>query len=324
MGTITNPESIIRMQQLAYFKAQLDNLFQTKNISSAIAGLTASTVEGAIAELLTKATGDEISFSKLETPNTGKAATYRFTKGTGAGQTSLDIDIEKDHVRAILGFVTITEGTGADAGKYFDGATEVGSSDGVTGAGIYLKSQELADGVATGVNKYVDASAVIEYITIGDQTGKAVTLALDPVTHQLTADIGNGAISMAMLAQGIQDILNSVAGKAEKVNGATNGNLAGLDANGNLTDSGVDPTDLKHKQAAVTDPAANGNSVEFIANLSQDVNGVITPTKKTIPAAAPYVSAENAGNAGLMSAADKAKLDGVAYAANSDIDEIFA
>lgn len=320
MSTITNPESIIRMQQLAYFKAQLDNLFQTKDLSSAIEGLTATTVEGAIAELLTKATGDEISFEKLVTPNTGKAATYRFTKGSGAGQTSLDIDIEKDQVRAILGFVTITE----DGGKYYDGGTEVGAADGVTGAGIYLKSQELADGVATGVNKYVDASAVIEYITLGNQTGKVVTLALDPETHQLTADIGNGAITMDKLAQGIQDILNDVGNKADKVKTAVENNFAAFDENGNPKDSGHKHADYKTKQTAVADPSANGNSVEFIANLTQDENGVITPQKKTIPAAAPYVDAQDTGNDGLMSAADKAKVNTIAYASNSDIDEIFA
>ena len=40
--------------------------------------------------------------------------------------------------------------------------------------------------------------------------------------------------------------LNSpdISGKADKVSSATNGNFAGLDANGNLTDSGVAPSDL--------------------------------------------------------------------------------
>lgn len=320
MAEITNPTSIVRMQQLAYFKAKLDSLFQTKNLSSAIEGLTATTVEGAIAELLTKALGTEINFEKLQTPNTGKAATYRFTKGTGASQVTMDIDIEKDKMNATIGFVTIRE----EGGKYYDGSTEVTAADGVTGAGVYLKSQELADGTATGVNKYVSAEAVIEYITLGDQTGKVVTLALDPATHKLTADIGDGAVTMAKLAQNVQDILNSVADKAEKVSGATNGNFAGLDANGNLTDSGKKPTDFKEVQSPVTDPAANGEAYEFISGVSQDAQGVITPAKKVIPDAAPYVDAQNEGKKGLMSAADKAKLDAIAYAANSDIDEIFA
>lgn len=38
----------------------------------------------------------------------------------------------------------------------------------------------------------------------------------------------------------------------------------------------------KNTQTAVADPTASGTSLEFIATLSQDANGVITPTKKTV------------------------------------------
>ena len=167
-------------------------------------------VEKALIELMQKANGADVNFEKLNTPNAGKLATYRFTKGTGATAQSMDIDLEKDLMRAIVGFVTITEGEGADAGKYFDGQTEVGAADGVTGAGIYLKSNEVdASGSATGTVKYADASAVIEYITIGNQTGKVVTLTLDPETHQLTADIADGAIGKAKLDASVQASLDA-------------------------------------------------------------------------------------------------------------------
>lgn len=39
---------------------------------------------------------------------------------------------------------------------------------------------------------------------------------------------------------------------------------------------------LKAVQSAVSDPAASGTSVTFIATISQDTNGVITVTKKTV------------------------------------------
>lgn len=58
----------------------------------------------------------------------------------------------------------------------------------------------------------------------------------------------------------------------------------------------------KNKQTVVRDPAVNGTSVSFIDTISQNDQGVISPTKKTIKLASP---SEN----GLMSAADKMKID---------------
>jgi hypothetical protein len=39
---------------------------------------------------------------------------------------------------------------------------------------------------------------------------------------------------------------------------------------------------FKMIQSAVSDPAASGTSITFIATISQDTNGVITVTKKTV------------------------------------------
>lgn len=54
-----------------------------------------------------------------------------------------------------------------------------------------------------------------------------------------------------------------VSGKADKVSGATNGNFAGLDGNGNLTDSGKKAGDFaasSHNQASNTINAMTGYS----------------------------------------------------------------
>ena len=66
----------------------------------------------------------------------------------------------------------------------------------------------------------------------------------------------------------------------------------------------------KNQQTAVSDPTASGTSVTFIATLSQNAQGVISPTKKTVATA-------TTSAAGLMSAADKTKLDGIATGANA-------
>lgn len=105
--------------------------------------------------------------------------------------------------------------------------------------------------------------------------------------------------------------------KADKVSDATNGNFAGLDANGNLTDSGFKASDFKPKQTAVTDPTASGSGIEFIDSISQDTNGVIVPAKKSVQVAVASTSGVG-GNAGVMSAADKEKLDGIEAGAQAN------
>lgn len=72
--------------------------------------------------------------------------------------------------------------------------------------------------------------------------------------------------------------------KADKVTSATSGDFAALDSNGNLTDSGVSANSFKTVQNAVNDPTASGTATSFIDSISQNSNGVITATKKTIPA----------------------------------------
>ena len=187
----------------------LVNALSADDIAFSNASFEATNVEDALIELATQNANSDVTFEELSTPTTGKLKTYRFTKGTGAGAQVMDIDIEKDKMRAIVGFVTITEGTGADAGKYFDGATEVGAADGVTHAGVYLKSNEIdASGAATGIVKYADAGAVIEYLTVGTQTGKMVTLTIDQNNHTITADIADGTLTKAKMAQGVQDSLD--------------------------------------------------------------------------------------------------------------------
>ena len=162
-------------------------------------------VGAALVELANKSNSDAVTFEVLSSPNTGKLKTYRFTKGTGAGATTMDIDIEKDLLNGTFELVAITEGTGADAGKYFDGQTEVTSAQGVTKAGVFMKYNSNAAG-ETAAYSYADMSRLVEYLTLGNQTGKTVTLSI--VDHQITADIADGAIAKTKLATGVQNSLD--------------------------------------------------------------------------------------------------------------------
>lgn len=71
----------------------------------------------------------------------------------------------------------------------------------------------------------------------------------------------------------------------------------------------------KAVQAAVSDPVASGTAVEFIAGISQDTQGVITPTKKTVASASQSAD-------GLMSSADKTKLDKIDYAIYDSVTDL--
>ena len=177
----------------------------------------ATNVGAALVELADRASADAVTFEVLQNPNTGKLKTYRFTKGTGAGATTMDIDIEKDLLNGTFELVTIVEGTGDDEGKFFDGQTEVTAAQGVTKAGVFMKYNSNAAGDAAAYS-YADMTGLIEYLTVGDQTGKAVTLSIDPATHTITADIAAKAIQKSHLAQDVQDILDSAPLKIEVSN----------------------------------------------------------------------------------------------------------
>ena len=291
---------LVKVEQLATFKSLADNKYQDKTLAAATQESfnSATTVEAALIELANKAAGDEISFEKLGTANTGKLATYRFTKGSGAGATTMDIDIEKDLLNKTFQLVTITAGTGDNSGKYYDGVTEVGSSVGVTSAGVYMKYTTIIEG-GVEMFSYANMSGVIEYLTVGTQTGKAVTLSI--VDNQITADISAKAIQKSHLSDEVQASLDKadsalqahqdISGKADKVSGATENNFAGFDANGNLKDSGVNAANFKTVQEAVADIAAAnataevGSTIYFLSGISQNTNGVISATKKKIDVA---------------------------------------
>ncbi|MBQ1571071.1 MAG: hypothetical protein IIZ78_08115 [Clostridiales bacterium] len=61
-----------------------------------------------------------------------------------------------------------------------------------------------------------------------------------------------------------------ITGKADKVTNATSGHLAGLDSNGNLTDSGVSPTE---------EVTIEGNPVTFESPFEQDAKSVVVSVK---------------------------------------------
>lgn len=68
-------------------------------------------------------------------------------------------------------------------------------------------------------------------------------------------------------------VIPDVSGKADKVNGATNGNFASLDANGNLADSGKKPSDFLTEHQDLTDYVKNTDYASSAKAGVVNVNG---------------------------------------------------
>lgn len=99
-----------------------------------------------------------------------------------------------------------------------------------------------------------------------------------------------------------------LSGYAEKVSGATAGNFAALDANGNLTDSGKKASDFIEDISGKADKVASATNGNF-AGL--DANGNLTDSGKK---AADFVAAETGKR--LMTTAEGTKLSGISASAN--------
>jgi hypothetical protein len=97
----------------------------------------------------------------------------------------------------------------------------------------------------------------------------------------------------------------------------SNGNVAIYGAkefiwNGSAWEEFGNEGNYKVVQSPVASPETKGTTTAFIDTISQNAQGVITATKKTVASATKDA-------AGLMSAADKKKLDGIETYVNDAI-----
>lgn len=205
-----------------------------------------------------------------------------------------------------------TEKTVSDAVADLD--AEVSSSDGTN---LNVKVTEV-DGKITAVNittdNTVNSGDVSTMITsaIGDLDVDAIAVARSATITSISETDGKISVSSSPIAiktSQITDFQAVLDGKADKKVPATAGNIATLDASGNLADAGYGIDHFKTVQTAVSDPSADGTGITFIDSASQDTNGVITLHKKTVQSA-------SSTQAGLMSAEDFNKLAGISSGAN--------
>ena len=170
-----------------------------------------------------------------------------------------------------------------------------------------LKAKFNADGEAleavnadTVDGKHADDFATAAQGATADQTAATVATYGDIVTHNVAEFATKAQGDKADTALQAADIV----GKADKVTGATSGNFAGLDANGNLTDSGKKASDFaeaghKHVVADITDYATDVAAkikVETDAREEavEDLQGQIDAVKGTADTAVQGVAVDAA------------------------------
>lgn len=287
MANPANPNRVVKVSQLNYFKTKADALYQTKAIA-AITGLSAETVEAALAELLGKI-------------------------------NALPSAIVPKGSKAFAGLAPATDLAAANVGSMWnitDAFTT--TSDFAEGAGhnIPAGANVYVANVGTTAEpsyKYDIFQGMYDLSGYALKSEMSVTPGEGANADKTTIQLKSGLTATVLTAH--QDIT----GKADKDTDAVTGNIAEFDANGNPVDSGHALSEYKTKQTAVTDPSAGSDTDvdEFIATIAQDANGEITATKQKVRAA-------SASQSGLMSSAHYSKLEAIAYAENSDIDEMFA
>ena len=291
---LTNPTKYVSVQRLQRFETKLAAKYQTQAIA-AITGLTAQTVEAALAELL----------GKIQA-----VPTAIVPKGT---KTFAQLSPSTDLAAGSLGYMWNISDAFTTTADFAEGA---GHSI-PAGANVYVANVGTA---AEPVYKYDIFAGMY------DLSGYALKSEMS-----ITDVSGDSTKKNIQLKSGLnQDVIvahQDISGKADKDTDAVEGNFASFDANGNPVDSGKKHSDYKTKQTAVSDPtvpsSGTTDALEFIDTISQDANGVITPTKKAVKVVAASTSGVG-GNNGLMTAAQAEKLAGLLECSDSDIDSIFS
>ena len=291
---LTNPTKYVSVQRLQRFETKLAAKYQTQAIA-AITGLTAQTVEAALAELL----------GKIQA-----VPTAIVPKGT---KTFAQLTPATDLAAGSLGYMWNISDAFTTTADFAEGA---GHSI-PAGANVYVANIGTA---AEPVYKYDIFAGMY------DLSGYALKSEMS-----ITDVSGDSTKKNIQLKSGLnQDVIvahQDISGKADKDTDAVEGNFASFDANGNPVDSGKKHSDYKTKQSAVSDPtvpsSGTTDALEFIDTISQDANGVITPTKKAVKVVVASTSGAG-GNNGLMTAAQAEKLAGLLECSDDDIDSIFS
>ena len=233
----------------------------------------------------------------VKTMDTAPTANSKKPVTSGGVKSYVDIQVNTEKTNRETAIAALDSTSTLTAGNYYTGMTETN--------GIVTLSQSAMDTIPTanskkpvtsgGVKSYVDSlnkSLVGEdgsYIKTISESKGIITATKQTFDTTISSDSTD---NNTPTSKAVKDYVDS---EISNLNTDLTTAINGKQASGNY----------KTTQTAVSSPAASGNATAFIDTISQNANGVITVTKKNVPSATQSV-------AGLMSAADKTKLDGLA------------
>lgn len=179
--------------------------------------------------------------------------------------------------------------------------------------GVVQLAGSIGATVASENNKAASEKAVRDAINALDVSNITANLGASKTLSALSETDGKisaTATPIQIAESQVTGLTTDLGSKADKVANATSGNFAGLDENGNLTDSGKKASDFATSaQGGKADSAIQGVKLNGASSaLTPDSNNVVT-----IPDA--VATGTTGATNGLMTAADKQKLNGIASGA---------
>lgn len=179
--------------------------------------------------------------------------------------------------------------------------------------GVVQLAGSIGATVASENNKAASEKAVRDAIKALDVSNITANLGASKTLSALSETDGKisaTATPIQISESQVTNLSTDLGNKADKVANATSGNFAGLDENGNLTDSGKKASDFATStQGGKADSAIQGVKLNGASSaLTPDSNKVVT-----IPDA--VATGTTGATNGLMTAADKQKLNGIASGA---------
>ena len=274
---------------------------------------------------------------------------------TGSGNVVTNVEVSSGRT------VTVTKGkTVSDGANKVEASTTNGNIliDGVETT-VYEHPNPDPNYPAYGLNLYKMAVDSKGHIIVDGNSPRRPTLVtkqdllnygiLEDLDAEVTSVDGTNVQVKVTEADGVITAVNittdntlnasDIAGKADMVTGATSGNFAGLDSNGNLTDSGSKASDFATAaQGAKADSAVQGvqkNGTDITLDANKKANVIVNDAEfkvklgsgsatKVFSADAgtdstldiPLAAADSSGatteyTEGLMTGEDKEKLDGI-------------
>lgn len=221
---------------------------------------------------------------------------YTSANKTGTPAFTMDIPEEMFLDQAKTKFV----GNFAWSAETYPGST----NPNLDGKPVFVLAVKGEDASANPTFSFLDMSKLVDTYTAADTS---VTISGYTVKVNISADAGNAIV---LKADGLYVAHQDISGKADKVASATNGDLAGLDASGNLTDSGVAAADVVTKIAT---PTADNL-------VAQDANGKIADAGIAKGDVVTKVTGGTENHVVLLDANGKIKDSGAGIATDAEVD----